>query len=86
MQPVTKEIETSRGLVKVYDLTIGYMSDIQRGIVDDTELNAVLNGTDLTEETIRDYRASDIAILSDAIMRLTYPEAYDEDGNGDIKT
>lgn len=80
MLPCTKEVSTSQGVVKVYDLTLGFIAGIEDGTVVDNPQSIVLDGSDLTEETILKYRGSDIDVLSKEIMMLTYPAAFDENG------
>jgi hypothetical protein len=80
MLPEVKTVETSKGKVRIYDLTLGYIAGIESGTVDDTAFNTVIDGTDLNEESIMEFRSSDIELLSKEILRLTYPEAFDENG------
>jgi len=77
----TAKVETSKGEVVVYDLTVQYLEDIENGTCTDDAINAIVNGTDLTLEEVKSLRKGDIPLLANAIMKLTYPESFDADGN-----
>lgn len=63
------------------DMTFGYIVGIENGTISDTIENAVLNGTNLTQEEVHGLRKREVELLYSTILRLTYPEIYDEDGN-----
>ncbi len=63
------------------DFTFGYMLGIEDGSIKDTLLNAVLNGSNLTEEEVKGLRKSEVELIYTTILKLTYPTLYDEDGN-----
>jgi len=63
-----------------YPLTFGFMLDIEDGIIVETKLNIVENGTDLTIEDIREMRVPDVTLLWIEIQKETYPELYDDKG------
>lgn len=67
--------------VLCYDLTFGYMSDVSDGAVVETTNGVIVNGTDLTEEDLRDFRVSELDVIYKTIIKLTYPQLHDEDGN-----
>jgi len=82
MFPTTKKVTLSNGVeVLCMDFTYGYMLGIENGTIEDTKVNAVLNGTDLDEESILELRNHELDIVFKAIMQLTYPHAYNEDGS-----
>ncbi len=85
MFPSTKEVELKNAKVMCYDLTYGYMLGLEDGSIEDTAINAVLDGTDFkTVDDLKPLRGSEIEILYQVILRLSYPHAYDE--NGELKT
>ncbi len=67
--------------IKCYDMTHGFRMSIESGKVLDSFVNIVADGTDLSEDEINALRGSQLKILALKIMHLTYPDAYDEDGN-----
>lgn len=71
------------GDVKVIidSLTFGYMFDVENGVVEETELGLVLDGTNLTQETLRKLTRIDVSEIIDIITKQTYPELFDKDGN-----
>jgi len=67
--------------VLVFDLTQGFVYDLEQGIQEDTPENVLLDATELTLEEIRKLRKSEVAGLVKEVLMLTYPDAYDEEGN-----
>lgn len=80
MYPNTAKVETSKGEIVVYDLTVQYLEDLENELIEDNAYNAIVNGSDLTLEEVKQLRRGDIPLLAHAIMKLTYPESYNEDG------
>jgi len=66
--------------IKCMDLTYGYLISLNEGNPE-TRHGTVANGTDLTEDDVMKLRVGEVDVLYQAIMRLTYPNMYDEDGN-----
>ena len=62
------------------DLTYGYVISLNEGNPE-TRHGTVINGTELSEEEVMQLRVSEVDTLYQAIMRLTYPNMYDENGN-----
>ncbi len=81
MFPNVKYLELSTGKkVKYFDLTLELMDKIDRDSSNDT-LSAVIScGTELSEDEIGTLRRYDANSLYDAILRVTYPELFNEDG------
>lgn len=67
--------------VIIDSLTFGYMFDVENGVVEETELGLVLDGTNLTQETLRKLTRIDVSEIIDIITKQTYPELFDKDGN-----
>lgn len=76
-------ITTSKGDLKVFDLTVGYLDGIETGTIKDNSFNIALDATELTKEELLTYRKGDLTLIAKTALRLTYPEAYDE--NGELK-
>ena len=81
MFPCTKKVTIGNEEIVCKDFTYGYMVGVENGTIEDTTVNAVINGTGLTEEAILKFRVSEVDMLFKAIMQLTYPHAYNEDGS-----
>lgn len=81
MFPSTKKVKVGNKEVVCMDMTFGYIVGIENGTISDTIENAVLNGTNLTQEEVHGLRKREVELLYSTILRLTYPEIYDEDGN-----
>lgn len=81
MFPSTKKVKVGNKEVICMDMTFGYIVGIENGTISDTIENAVLNGTNLTQEEVHGLRKREVELLYSTILRLTYPEIYDEDGN-----
>lgn len=81
MYPNTVKVETSKGELVVYDLSVGHIASVESGETPDTITNIVLDSTNLTIEELSSYRKGDLDIIADASLKLTYPEAYNEDGS-----
>ncbi len=81
MFPSTKEVTFGEKKILCYDFTFGYMLGLQDGTVEDTIENGVVNGTDLSMDEVLELRASQVNELFQVILKLSYPSAYDEDGN-----
>lgn len=81
MFPSTKKVKVGNKEVVCMDMTFGYIIGIENGTISDTIENAVLNGTNLTQEEVHGLRRGEVELLYSTILRLTYPEIYDEDGN-----
>ncbi len=81
MFPSTKKVQLGDVEVLCMDLTYGYMIGIEDGTVEDTPINAVLDATEFTSiDDLKPFRGSEIEILLQTILRLTYPQAYNDDG------
>jgi len=72
---------SSGAKIKCYDLTFGLICDIESGKITETDMLVLEDATDLSADEIRALRKSDVDKLHSTIMKLTYPELYDEDGN-----
>jgi hypothetical protein len=82
MIEVVKDVTLGNGdVVRCYDMTHGFRVGVESGKIDDTYANIVKDGTDLSDEDIDKLRVSSLNALASEILRLTYPDAYDEDGN-----
>ena len=82
MLGVMKKVTLRNGKeVEVYDLTLGFMADVEGGVTVDTVENIILNSTDLTIEQIQELRKSEATEIVGTALQLTYPELYDENGN-----
>ncbi len=66
--------------IEIFDLTIGMIDKIDQDSEADTPLNVIGNASDLTDDEINSLRRSDAKILYEAIIVLTYPDVYNEDG------
>lgn len=80
-----KTIETytlsSGKKIKCYDMTMGLIDAIAEDNENDTPLNVILDATDLNEEQYAKLRRSDTKGIYDTVIRLTYPELFNEDGS-----
>ena len=65
--------------IKCMDLTYGYLLEISQ-TNSETKHGTVANGTGLSEDEVMALRVSEVEELYQAIMRLTYPNLYNEDG------
>jgi len=76
-----KKVELSDGSkIVCKDLTYGFVLGLESGEVEETTHSVVEDGTDLTKEDIFKLRRSDVTILYNTILQLTYPHLYNEDG------
>lgn len=76
-----KKIKLSDGQeITYFDLKLKTMDRIENDEGYDTALNIIGEGTELTEEQIKDLRRADVKRLYEAIIRITYPELFNEDG------
>ena len=67
--------------ILVQSLTFGYLEDVEAGIVDDKLASiAVLDATDLTNESLRALTRVEVNKIFEIIQRETYPELFNEDG------
>ncbi len=62
------------------DLTYGFLLGVEDGTIEDNKQNVVENGTGLDMEMILSLRRHQIEEIYAIIIRLTYPELYNEDG------
>jgi len=81
MFPTTEKVKVDGKTIVCMDLTFGYLMDIESGAIEDSMLNAVENGTNLDEEDIKSLRKNEVEKIYNVIMKLTYPQLFDEDGN-----
>jgi hypothetical protein len=81
MYPVVKKVDTERGEVICKDLTYGFIVGVESGEIEDSKHAVVENGTDLTMDDIMQLRKSEIDLISQTILQLTYPHLYNEDGS-----
>lgn len=78
---IVEEVEINGGRkVKCYDLTYGYLLDVESGKVVETKHSAIVNATELSEDEVKALRTSEVNALYDVVLRLTYPHLFDEDG------
>lgn len=75
-----KTLELEQGQVKVLELTLGFILDLESGLVEDNEINVIKNATSLDDDAIRELRRSEVSEIFKTAMMLTYPDAYNEDG------
>jgi hypothetical protein len=82
MIEVVKDVTLGNGeTVRCYDMTHGFRVGVESGKIEDTYANIVKDGTELSDEDIDKLRVSALSELANVILQLTYPDAYDEDGN-----
>jgi hypothetical protein len=82
MVEVVKDVTLGNGeTVRCYDMTHGFRVGVESGKIEDTYANIVKDGTELSDEEIDKLRVSALSELANVILQLTYPDAYDEDGN-----
>jgi len=81
MFPTTKMIkfEDSTSILCM-DLTYGFILSVRDGTIDDSKENVIVDGTDLSIEDVLKLRSHKIEAIYSAIMQLTYPHLYNEDG------
>jgi len=76
-----KTVELSDGSkIICKDLTYGFVLGLESGEVEESTHAVVEDGTDLTKEAIFKLRKSDVTLLYNTILQLTYPHLYNEDG------
>ena len=81
MFATTKKVKLSGNKeVLCMDLTYGYLVGLANGTIEDTIVNAIYNATELTEDDVLALRNHELDVLFQAIMQLTYPQSYNEDG------
>lgn len=80
MFPTTKKVDIGNAEVICYDFTYGYILGMEDKTIEDTVLNAVENGTDFSKEQVKELRGSQVELLYNAILQLSYPHAYNADG------
>lgn len=66
--------------ITYFDLTLGIMDKLEQDSEFDTLQNIIACGTELKQDEIGTLRRTDAVMLYNAILRLTYPDAYNEDG------
>jgi hypothetical protein len=82
MIEVVKDVTLGNGeTVRCYDMTHGFRVGVESGKIEDTYANIVKDGTELSDEEIDKLRVSALSELVNVILQLTYPDAYDKDGN-----
>ena len=82
MLPVVQIFTTSTNKqVKVYDMTVGLMADIAEDSTLDTNENIVMACTDLTPDDYRELRKHEAEEICNIVVRLTYPDQFNEDGS-----
>jgi hypothetical protein len=59
----------------LYEVTLGYLSDVENGSVDDCPENSVFAMSDITDDELRMLSQSTVAQLHREIFVLTYGEA-----------
>lgn len=67
--------------VVCYDLHYSYLFGVENGEIIETKHGIVEDGTDMNEDEVMKLRNSDMNLLHDTIVRLTYPQLYNEDGS-----
>ena len=81
MLPLVKLFTTQTDKqIKVYDMTVGLMADISSDPTLDTNENIVLECTDLDLAGYRELRKHEAEEICNIVIRLTYPEQFNEDG------
>ena len=75
------KIEGTKKSVTCQSLTFGYMYDVEQGVVEESIMSAVLDGTDLDEKGIRSLTRVQVNEIWEIVKQLTYPELYNEDGS-----
>ena len=82
MYAVTKRVEVPSLDKEIIcmDLTYGYMVQVANGEVVETTMAVVVNGTELDEDDVNKLRRSEVQGLYDAIIRLSYPHLFNDDG------
>jgi hypothetical protein len=75
------KFETSKGkIIRCQSMTFGYLYDVEQGLLDDNLLEAVANGTDMSEDDIRALTRVEVNEIWEIVKKETYPELYNEDG------
>lgn len=67
--------------VTCQSLTFGYLYDIEEGVIKETILGAIIDGSNLDEDGVRALTRVQANEIWEIIKKETYPELYDEDGN-----
>ncbi len=73
------KVEGSEDIV-CQDLTYGFLVGVENGTILDTKVNVIVDGASMVEEDVLNLRKHQVHAVFDIIMRLTYPELYDENG------
>lgn len=77
---VARVVKVGKNTYTCYDLTYGFLLDVETGKSPNTKLAVVMNGTDMSEEDIKALRIGTVDKLYNTITHLTYPDLYDENG------
>ncbi len=81
-----KEIELENTKVVISDLSIGFISAVEDGSINETMENVLTDASNLSKEQIKALRRSEAGYLCQEIVKLTYGENIkEEDGDGDTK-
>ena len=79
MLPISKEVEISLGKVVLYDLTFGMVTKIEENI-GISKSDIILDASNITVDNINKLRRSEVEYLYEEIIKLTYPELFNNDG------
>lgn len=82
-----KIVKLSNGKeVILYDLSIGFIIDVEKKIVEDDAISIMKDASSLDEEEIRKLRKSEIEYCINEIMTLSYGEDKDSsEDSGETK-
>ena len=80
MLPVIKEVESSIGKIKLYDLTFGFITRVEAK-EELSKAEFIENGSNLDIESIYKLRRNEVETFYNEILKLTYPELFNEDGS-----
>jgi len=72
--------------VMCYSLTLGYVYDIEKGNIEDDIIGAIVDGTILNEDEVRNLLRTDAMAIFEIIKLETYPELKDENFDTDTDT
>jgi len=77
---IMEKIKIGKKTYICYDMTYGFLLDVESGLISSTKSAIIANATDLTEDEVRELRIGTVDKIYAVISRLTYPHLYDEDG------
>ena len=67
--------DVERDDIMCHSLTLGYLYDVEKGVIKDDMMLAIMDGTNLSDEEVRSLRTTDAVGILDAIKSETYPNS-----------